>query len=98
MVRQNIVVFTGAGISAESGIPTFRDSNGMWNKYDAKKLASVAGFEENPQAVLDFYHEFLLVHTSLISKETIPQNQPKSLLTPTLPLSDYRSSYRCHHR
>lgn len=56
MVRQNIVVFTGAGISAESGIPTFRDSNGMWNKYDAKKLASVAGFEENPQAVLDFYN------------------------------------------
>ena len=55
-VRQNIVVFTGAGISAESGIPTFRDSNGMWNKYDAKKLASVAGFEENPQAVLDFYN------------------------------------------
>ena len=56
MVRQKIVVFTGAGISAESGIPTFRDSNGMWNKYDAKKLASVAGFEENPQAVLDFYN------------------------------------------
>ncbi|MBR3078614.1 MAG: NAD-dependent deacylase [Prevotella sp.] len=56
MVKQNIVVFTGAGISAESGIPTFRDSNGMWNKYDAKKLASVAGFEENPQAVLDFYN------------------------------------------
>lgn len=50
------MVFTGAGISAESGIPTFRDSNGMWNKYDAKKLASVAGFEENPQAVLDFYN------------------------------------------
>ena len=56
MVRQNIVVFAGAGISAESGIPTFRDSNGLWNKYDAKKLASVAGFEENPQAVLDFYN------------------------------------------
>ena len=56
MVKQNIVVFTGAGISAESGIPTFRDSNGMWNKYDAKKLASVVGFEENPQAVLEFYN------------------------------------------
>ena len=55
-VRQNIVVFTGAGISAESGIPTFRDSNGMWKKYDAKKLASVAGFEENPEAVLEFYN------------------------------------------
>ena len=56
MVKQNIVVFTGAGISAESCIPTFRDSNGMWNKYDAKKLASVAGFEENPEAVLEFYN------------------------------------------
>ena len=55
-MKQKIVVFTGAGISKESGIPTFRDANGMWNKYDAKKLASVAGFEENPQAVLDFYN------------------------------------------
>jgi NAD-dependent deacetylase len=51
-----LVVFTGAGISAESGIPTFRDKNGMWGKYDAMKLASVEGFEEDPQAVLDFYN------------------------------------------
>ena len=51
-----LVVFTGAGISAESGIPTFRDANGMWGKYDAMKLASVEGFEEDPQAVLDFYN------------------------------------------
>ena len=55
-VRQNIVVLTGAGISKESGIPTFRDNNGMWKKYDARKLASVMGFEEDPQAVLDFYN------------------------------------------
>ena len=55
-MRQNLVVFTGAGISAESGIPTFRDANGMWGKYDAMKLASVEGFEEDPQAVLDFYN------------------------------------------
>ena len=55
-MRQKLVVFTGAGISAESGIPTFRDANGMWGKYDAMKLASVAGFEEDPQAVLDFYN------------------------------------------
>ena len=53
---QKLVVFTGAGISAESGIPTFRDANGMWGKYDAMKLASVEGFEEDPQAVLDFYN------------------------------------------
>ena len=39
VMRQKLVVFTGAGISAESGIPTFRDANGMWGKYDAMKLA-----------------------------------------------------------
>lgn len=55
-LRQKIVVLTGAGISAESGLATFRDSNGLWKQHDAKKLASVAGFEENPQAVLDFYN------------------------------------------
>ena len=53
---KKIVILSGAGISKESGIPTFRDTNGMWMKYDAQKLASVAGFEENPQAVLDFYN------------------------------------------
>lgn len=55
-MRQKLIVFSGAGISAESGIPTFRDANGMWGKYDAMKLASVEGFEEDPQAVLDFYN------------------------------------------
>ena len=55
-VRQNIVVFTGAGISKESGIPTFRDMDGMWKKYDAMKLASAAGFDEDPEAVLEFYN------------------------------------------
>ena len=55
-MQKKLVVFTGAGISAESGIPTFRDTNGMWGKYDAMKLASVEGFEEDPQAVLDFYN------------------------------------------
>ena len=55
-LRQKIVVLTGAGISAESGLATFRDNNGLWKQNDAKKLASVAGFEENPQAVLDFYN------------------------------------------
>ena len=55
-LRQKIVVLTGAGISAESGLATFRDSNGLWKQNDAKKLASAAGFKENPQAVLDFYN------------------------------------------
>ena len=39
VMQQKLVVFTGAGISAESGIPTFRDANGMWGKYDTMKLA-----------------------------------------------------------
>lgn len=54
--RLKIAVLSGAGISKESGIPTFRDNDGMWQKYDAKKLASVAGFIEDPQAVLNFYN------------------------------------------
>lgn len=56
LVRQKIVVLTGAGISAESGLPTFRDSNGLWKNHDAKGLASNTGFMRNPQAVLDFYN------------------------------------------
>ena len=55
-LRQKVVVLTGAGLSAESGLATFRDDNGLWKNNDAEKLASVAGFEENPQAVLDFYN------------------------------------------
>lgn len=43
-IRQRIVVLCGAGISAESGIPTFRDSNGLWKQNDYKKLASVGGY------------------------------------------------------
>ena len=55
-LRQKVVVLTGAGLSAESGLATFRDDNGLWKNNDAEKWASVAGFEENPQAVLDFYN------------------------------------------
>ena len=55
--KKNIVVFTGAGISAESGISTFRDKDGLWEKYDAMRLASVDGFRDDPEAVLDFYNE-----------------------------------------
>ena len=55
-MRQNIVILTGAGISAESGLDTFRDENGLWKQYDAKKLATASAFYENPQPVLDFYN------------------------------------------
>ena len=55
-LRQKIVIFTGAGISAESGLDTFRDKNGLWQKYDAMRLSSIEGFEQEPQAVLNFYN------------------------------------------
>ena len=54
--RQHIVVFSGAGMSAESGLSTFRDENGLWKQYDWQRLASIEGFAEEPQAVLDFYN------------------------------------------
>ena len=55
-IRQKIVILTGAGISAESGLDTFRDKNGLWQKHDAMRLSSIEGFEQEPQAVLDFYN------------------------------------------
>ena len=53
---KNIVVFTGAGISAESGLGTFRDSNGLWEKYNIKDVATPEAFKKNPSLVLDFYN------------------------------------------
>ena len=52
----NIVVFTGAGISAESGLSTFRDSDGLWEKYKIEDVATPEAFEKNPSLVLDFYN------------------------------------------
>jgi NAD-dependent deacetylase len=52
-----IAVLTGAGISAESGLKTFRDSNGLWEGHDLMEVASPQGFERNPELVLDFYNK-----------------------------------------
>ena len=54
---QNIVVFTGAGISAESGIPTYRGSGGVWNKYDPEKYANVNFFYKDPSYYWSFFKE-----------------------------------------
>lgn len=54
---KHIVVLTGAGISAESGIKTFRDADGLWEGHDIMEVASPKGFQENPQLVLDFYNQ-----------------------------------------
>ena len=51
-----IVVLTGAGVSAESGIPTFRDGDGLWKKYRFEELATPAAFSRNPELVLEFYN------------------------------------------
>lgn len=53
--RTSVVFFSGAGISAESGISTFRDPDGYWAKYDPMKLASPEGFQQNPELVLKWY-------------------------------------------
>jgi NAD-dependent deacetylase len=52
----NIVILTGAGISAESGIQTFRDSNGLWNNHRVEDVATPEGFKNNPRLVNDFYN------------------------------------------
>ncbi len=51
-----IVVFTGAGVSAESGISTFRDNGGLWDKYRIEDVATPQAFARNPALVLDFYN------------------------------------------
>jgi NAD-dependent deacetylase len=55
-LRKHIVVLTGAGISAESGLKTFRDSDGLWNGYRVEEVATPEAFEANPALVLDFYN------------------------------------------
>ena len=58
MERKKIVVFTGAGVSQESKIPTFRDPEGLWNKHIADEVASMSGWKKNPEKVLKFHNEF----------------------------------------
>ncbi len=52
-----MIVLTGAGISAESGIKTFRDADGLWEGHDVMEVASPQGFANNPALVLDFYNQ-----------------------------------------
>jgi NAD-dependent deacetylase len=52
-----VVVFSGAGVSAESGLKTFRDMGGLWKEYAIGDVASPEGWRRNPSAVLDFYNE-----------------------------------------
>ncbi len=56
-MKPTLVILTGAGISAESGIQTFRDSNGLWENHDIMEVASIDGWRKNPRLVLDFYNK-----------------------------------------
>lgn len=55
--KHHIVFFTGAGISKESGLATFRDDNGLWNNHKVDEIATLNAFETNPEKVLNFYND-----------------------------------------
>ena len=57
MRKERIVVLTGAGMSAESGISTFRDANGLWEKHDVMDVASIDGWHRDQALVLKFYNQ-----------------------------------------
>lgn len=56
MIRKKLVVLSGAGISAESGLKTFRDSGGLWEGYNVEDVATPRAWKKNPQMVLEFYN------------------------------------------
>ncbi len=56
MNKEKLVVLTGAGMSAESGITTFRDSGGLWEGFDVMEVASIEGWYQDPEKVLEFYN------------------------------------------
>ena len=56
MSKKRIVVLSGAGVSAESGLQTFRDNGGLWDKYDPMEVASIEAWHRNPSLVLEFYN------------------------------------------
>ena len=56
MQKEKLVILTGAGISAESGLRTFRDSDGLWEGYEVTEVATPRAWRKNPQLVLDFYN------------------------------------------
>ena len=56
MSKKKLVVLTGAGISAESGLKTFRDSDGLWEGYNIEDVATPGAWRKNPKLVLEFYN------------------------------------------
>lgn len=56
-MKKNLVILSGAGMSAESGISTFRDAGGLWDKYPVMQVASTEGYVRDPELVINFYNE-----------------------------------------
>ena len=71
-----IIVFSGAGMSAESGIQTFRDSNGLWENYRIEDVATPQAWKDDPDLVTAFYNE---------RRKTIIQAKPNNCLLYTSP-------------
>ena len=107
----HVLVLTGAGISAESGIPTFRGAGGLWRKYDATSLATPQAFRQNPALVWEFYHyrrELVLkcepnaAHAALVKLENqlLNDNKKFSLVTQNVDDLHFRAGsktiYRLH--
>ncbi len=74
-MKRKLVVLSGAGISAESGIKTFRDSGGLWEGHDVMEVASPQGWRKNPELVLDFYNQ-----RRKQARECVPNGAHKSLV------------------
>jgi len=62
MSFRNVFILTGAGVSAESGLSTFRDKGGLWAQYRVEDVASLSGYERNPARVLEFYNLRRTIH------------------------------------
>ena len=69
ILKKHLVVLTGAGISAESGIKTFRDADGLWEGHDVMEVATPEGFAKNPELVLEFYNQ---------RRRQLPEVEPNS--------------------
>ena len=73
---KHIVILTGAGVSAESGVPTFRGAGGFWRKYQAQDLASPHAFQRDPSLVWEFYHyrrEVMITKEPNLAHKTIAE-------------------------
>ena len=72
---KKIVVLTGAGMSAESGLKTFREADGLWEGHDVMEVASPEGFARNPALVLDFYKKEAKKEAKEGSQDEIKEDQ-----------------------